>query len=433
MMMNVLVIGGGGREHTIVWKLAQSPKISRLFCAPGNPGIDSIRNAESVPIAVTDFDALTRFAEENNIDLTVVGPETPLIAGIVDAFEAKGLRIFGPSKEPAQLEGSKIYAKELMRKYGIPTADFVVQSDYNESVAYAKEYFSVHPNKKLVVKADGEAAGKGVMVCGAIEEVEAALKRILIDREFGESGSRVVLEEGLVGREISLMAFTDGVTVVPMVPAQDHKRALDGDAGPNTGGMGAYSPVPFFGPEMVQRAVDLVLKPAVAAIKTTGIPYKGILYAGLMIGPEGEIKVLEFNCRFGDPETEVVLPLLESDLADILVGVTDATLKDVPVRWRNAAAVTVVMASRGYPGPYDKGKVIDGLNQVSELSDVVVFQAGTKADDEGNVVTSGGRVLSVTGVGSDFNQARARAYAAVRAIQFDGAQYRSDIGYQMLG
>ncbi|HEY3332842.1 MAG TPA: phosphoribosylamine--glycine ligase [Capsulimonadaceae bacterium] len=432
MMMNILVIGGGGREHTLIWKLAQSPKVSRLFCAPGNPGVSSVRNAESVAIAVNDFDALTRFAEENSVDLTVVGPETPLIAGIVDAFEAKGLRIFGPSREPAQLEGSKIYAKELMRKYGIPTADFVVQTDFTEAVNYAREYFSVHTDKKLVVKADGEAAGKGVMVCSVIEEAESALKRILVDREFGESGTKVVLEEGLVGSEISLMAFTDGVTVVPMVPAQDHKRAYDGDAGPNTGGMGAYAPVPFFGPDQVQIAVETVLKPAVAAIKSTGIPYKGVIYAGLMIAPDGTMKVLEFNCRFGDPETEVVLPLLETDLVDILVGVTDAHLRDVDVRWREDAAVTVVMASRGYPGPYDKAKLIDGLDQVTQLSDVVVFHAGTKNDDEGRVVTSGGRVLSVTGVGADFGQARARAYAAVRAIDFDGAQYRNDIGYQAM-
>lgn len=431
-MMNILVIGGGGREHTLVWKLAQSPKVARLFCAPGNPGIAGVRNAESVSIPVGDFDALTRFALENNVALTVVGPETPLIAGIVDAFEAKGLRIFGPAREPAQLEGSKVYAKELMRKYGIPTADFVVQSDFGEAMAYAREYFDVNPGKKLVVKADGEAAGKGVMVCSGVDEAEKALQRILVAREFGDSGSRVVLEEGLDGREISLMAFTDGVTVVPMIPAQDHKRARDGDEGPNTGGMGAYAPVAFFSQEMIDNAVETVLKPAVAAIKTTGIPYKGVLYAGLMIAPDGGIKVLEFNCRFGDPETEVVLPLLETDLADILLAVTGATLRDVPVRWRRETAVTVVMASDGYPGPFEKGKTIEGLEQVSELSDVAVFHSGTLRDGESHILTNGGRVLSVTGVGADFNQARARAYAAVRAIHFDGAQYRSDIGYQMI-
>jgi phosphoribosylamine--glycine ligase len=431
-MMNVLVVGGGGREHTIAWKLAQSPKVSTVFCAPGNPGISAIRNAESVSIPVSDFEGLARFAESNNVDLTVVGPETPLIAGIVDFFEARGLRIFGPSREPAQLEGSKIYAKELMRRYGIPTADFVVQSDFDEAVAYAKEYFTVNPDKKLVVKADGEAAGKGVMVCSELSEVEAALRRILIDREFGESGSKVVLEEGLVGREVSLMAFTDGVTVVPMLPAQDHKRAHDHDEGPNTGGMGAYTPVPFVTQELIDRAVETVIKPAVGAIKTTGIPYKGVIYAGLMIGSDGGIKVLEFNCRFGDPETEVVLPLLETDLLDICLAVADANLREIEVRWRADAAVTVVMASKGYPGPYEKGKPIEGLEPVRELADVVVFHSGSCVNDEGKVVTNGGRVLSVTGVGADFNQARARAYAAVRAIEFEGAFYRTDIGYQAL-
>jgi len=431
-MMNVLVIGGGGREHALVWKIAQSPKVARLFCAPGNPGVESVRNAECVPIPVTDFEALTKFAQENNVGLTVVGPETPLIAGIVDAFEAKGLRIFGPAREPAQLEGSKVYAKELMRKYGIPTADFVVQTDLSEAMAYSREYFSVHENKNLVVKAEGEAAGKGVMVCATIEEVEVALQRILVAREFGDSGSRVVLEEGLVGREVSLMAFTDGVTVVPMLPAQDHKRARDGDEGPNTGGMGAYSPVPFFTQEMIDYAVETVLKPTIAAIKTTGIPYKGVLYAGLMIEPDGTLKVLEFNCRFGDPETEVVLPLLETDLVDILLASTDATLRDVPIRWRSETAVTVVMASGGYPGQFKKGLPIEGLDQVTQLSDVVVFHSGTARNDEEAIVTNGGRVLSVTGVGSDFSQARARAYAAVRALHFDGAHYRTDIGYQLI-
>jgi phosphoribosylamine--glycine ligase len=431
-MMNVLVVGGGGREHTIVWKLAQSPKVSTVFAAPGNPGVSSIRNAESVAIPVSDFEALARFAETNNVGLTIVGPETPLIAGIVDFFEARGLRIFGPSREPAQLEGSKIYSKELMRRYGIPTADFVVQSDFDEAVAYSKQYFEVNIGKKLVVKADGEAAGKGVMVCSDLQEAEAALKRILVDREFGDSGLKVILEEGLVGREVSLMAFTDGVTVAPMIPAQDHKRAFDNDEGPNTGGMGAYTPVPFVTQDLIDQAVETVLKPAVGAIKTTGIPYKGVLYAGLMIDPDGGIKVLEFNCRFGDPETEVVLPLLETDLLDIAIAVADATLDEIEIKWRSDAAVTVVIASGGYPGAYEKGKPIEGLDQVKELSDVVIFHSGTTTAEDGRIVTSGGRVLSVTGVGADFSQARARAYAAVRAIQFDGAFYRTDIGYQAI-
>jgi len=414
----------------LTWKLAQSPKVSRIFCAPGNPGMASVHNAECVDIATDDFEGLALFAQNNAVDLTVVGPESPLIAGIVDHFEAKGLRIFGPSREPAQIEGSKIYAKELMRKYGIPTADYVVQQDFDEALAYAREYFVVNPGKRLVVKADGEAAGKGVVVCDDLLAAEVALRRILVDREFGESGRRVILEEGLVGREVSLMAFTDGVTVVPMPPAQDHKRVHDGDQGPNTGGMGCYSPVPFADDDLVATAVEIVLKPAVAAIKSTGLPYKGVLYAGLMVDVSGNIHVIEFNARFGDPETQVVLPLLETDLADILVAVTDAHLHEISITWRPEAAVSVVMAAAGYPGAYRKGDIIDGLEQVSQLSDVVVFQAGTAYDADERIVTSGGRVLAVTGVGADFAQARARAYASVRAISFEGAFYRSDIGYQ---
>jgi phosphoribosylamine--glycine ligase len=431
-MMNVLVIGQGAREHAIVWKLAQSPKVSRLYCAPGNPGIGAVRGAECVPIAVTDFDALTQFAEQHDVDLTVVGPETPLIAGIVDAFEAKGLRIFGPSAEPARLEGSKVFAKELMQQYNIPTADFVVHSDFDEAVAYAREYFKANPGKKLVAKVDGEAAGKGVIVCPALPDAEAALSRIFIDKAFGAAGERVVLEEGLEGFEISLMAFTDGVTVVPMLPAQDHKRAFNGDQGPNTGGMGCYAPVPFVGEELIARATETILQPAVAAIRDTGLPYKGVLYAGLMVMPDGDIKVIEFNARFGDPEAEVVLPLLETDLADILIAVTDAHLEEVPVTWREGVAVCVVMASGGYPDAYEKGYPIEGIEQVTHLSDVVLFQAGTAFNDQNQVVTSGGRVLTVTGIGSDIAQARARAYAAVRALQFENAHYRTDIGYQAL-
>lgn len=430
-MMNVLIVGGGGREHALAWKLSQSPKVSRIFCAPGNPGMAGVRDAECIAIPTTDFEALAGFAHANSVDLTVVGPETPLIGGIVDVFEAKGLRIFGPSGEPAQIEGSKVYSKELMRKYGIPTADYVVQTDFEEAVAYAREYFAVHPGRRLAVKADGEAAGKGVVVCSTPQEAEDALTRMLIEREFGESGRRVILEEGLEGREVSLMAFTDGVTVVPMLPAQDHKRVGDGDTGPNTGGMGCYCPVPFFDADMVSEATEIVLKPAVAAIKSTGLPYKGVLYAGLMVDDAGKIKVIEFNCRFGDPEAQVVLPLLETDLADILVAVTDAHLHTLSISWREETAVSVVMAAKGYPGPYRAGDAIEGLQQVTELSDVIVFQAGTAFGEDGAVVTRGGRVLAVTGVGADFNQARGRAYAAVRAIQFEGGFYRSDIGHQV--
>ncbi|HEX5322807.1 MAG TPA: phosphoribosylamine--glycine ligase [Capsulimonadaceae bacterium] len=431
-MMNVLVIGQGAREHAIVWKLAQSPKVSRLYCAPDNPGVAAVRGAECVPIAATDFDALIQFAEQHDVDLTVVGPETPLIAGIVDAFEAKGLRVFGPSAEPAQLEGSKVFAKQLMQNYNIPTADFVVHSDFDQATAYAREYFAANPGKKLVVKVDGEAAGKGVIVCPTLAEAEEALTRILIDKAFGSAGDQVVLEEGLEGFEISLMAFTDGATVVPMLPAQDHKRVLDGDQGPNTGGMGCYAPVPFVGAELIERATETVLRPAVAAIRDTGLPYKGVIYAGLMVMPEGDIKVIEFNARFGDPEAEVVLPLLETDLADLLIGVTDAHLDEVQVTWREGVAVCVVMASGGYPGAYEKGYPVEGIEHVTHLSDVVLFQAGTAFNDQGQVVTNGGRVLTVTGIGTDFAQARGRTYAAAGALHFENAHYRTDIGYQAL-
>jgi phosphoribosylamine--glycine ligase len=429
-MMNVMVVGGGAREHAIVWKLAQSPKVSKIFCVPGNAGICGARAVECVKIPMADFDALARFAIENDVDLTVIGPETPLIGGIVDVFEANGLRVFGPSREPALLEGSKTYAKELMRRYKIPTAEFVSVTDYDEASRYAVDYFKLHPTKKLVVKADGEAAGKGVFVCSVLSEAQNALARIMVDREFGASGDRVILEEGLEGFEVSLMAFTDGVTVIPMIPVQDHKRLLNNDRGPNTGGMGCYCPVPFVSDALIARVTETVLKPAVAAIKSTGIPYKGVLYAGLMVHDDGSFSVLEFNARFGDPETQVVLPMLETDLADIFIGVTEARLHEVDVVWRRGVSVAVVMASAGYPGSYDNGYVIEGLGQVSHLSDVVLFHAGTARRDDGEIVTQGGRVLTVTGIGTDFPQARARAYAAVRALSFDGAQYRTDIGYQ---
>jgi phosphoribosylamine--glycine ligase len=429
-MMNVMVVGSGAREHAIVWKLAQSPKVSKIFSVPGNAGICGVHAVECINLSTTDFDALARFAIENDVDLTVIGPETPLIGGIVDVFEANGLRVFGPSREPAQLEGSKIYAKELMREYKIPTADFTSFSDFDLAKQYAIEYFHNRPGKKLVIKADGEAAGKGVFVCSDLFESEAALVRIMLDREFGSSGDRVILEEGLEGFEVSLMAFTDGVTVIPMLPVQDHKRLLNNDRGPNTGGMGCYCPVPFVSDTLIARVTETVLKPVVSAIKSTGIPYKGVLYAGLMVQDDGQFQVLEFNARFGDPETQVVLPLLESDLADILIGVTEARLHEVEVVWRTGVAVGVVMASAGYPGRYDNGYVIEGLGPVSHLSDVDLFQAGTEKRDDGEIVTKGGRVLTVTGVGEDFSEARARAYAGVRALSFEGAQYRTDIGFQ---
>jgi len=425
-MLKVLVIGGGGREHALVWKLAQSEQVSRLFCAPGNAGI--ARYAECVPLAATDSEGLLRFAGENGIDLTVVGPEVPLIAGIVDLFEQRGLRIFGPAREPALLEGSKAYAKGLMLRHGIPTAHFAVFTSHEAASYYCRTHFEAQAGAPLVVKADGEAAGKGVFICRTDEEAQAALTQIMAERVFGASGDTVVVEEFLEGEEASLMAFTDGTTIVPMLPVQDHKRALDGDEGPNTGGMGCYAPVPSVSPALYQQAVDQILRPAVEAIRESGIPYKGVLYAGIIIAPDGSLKTLEFNCRFGDPETQVVLPLLETDLVDILLGVTDAHLDEVEVRWKPQSAVCVVLASGGYPGAYAVGLPIEGLEQVSHLSDVVAFHAGTRFDDEGRVVTAGGRVLGVSALGDDFAQARARAYAAVKNISFDHMHFRTDIG-----
>lgn len=424
--MKILVVGGGGREHALVWKLAQSQQVSRIYAAPGNAGIAEL--AECIPLAANDIAGLLQFAVDNRIDLTVVGPEVPLIAGIVDAFEQKGLRIFGPAREPALIEGSKAYAKGLMLRYGIPTSHFASFASVDAAKHYARTHFTENADKPLVVKADGEAAGKGVFICRSTDEADEALTRVMVERIFGASGDTVVIEEFVQGEEASLMAFTDGRTLVPMVAVQDHKRAFDGDAGPNTGGMGCYAPVPLMTPELYAQAVEQILKPAVEAIRDTGIPYKGVLYAGVMVTPEGKLNTVEFNCRFGDPETQVVLPLLETDLLDILLAVTDAHLDEIDVKWKTQNAVCVVVASGGYPGAYAKGRPIEGLEQVSLLSDVAVFHAGTKQGADGEVLTDGGRVLGITGLGADFAQARARAYAAIKSLFFEGMQYRTDIG-----
>lgn len=422
--MKILVVGGGGREHALCWKLAQSRDVHKIFCAPGNAGTAQV--AENVPIAATDLDGLRVFAEHQKIDLTVVGPEKPLISGIVDQFEARGLRVFGPSKEPALLEGSKAYAKELMRRAQIPTAAFRVFDDVTEARDFLRA--GVYP---LVVKADGEAAGKGVTVANGFEEADAALTAMMETRVFGSSGDRVVIEECLDGEEISVMAWVDGETVVPMAAVQDHKRAHDGDLGPNTGGMGAYAPVPIATPHVLKDVYDRILRPAVGAIRETGIPYRGVLYAGIMLTSDGP-QCLEFNCRFGDPETQVVLPLLETDLAEILNAVVDVKLDKVAVRFASRAAVSVVMASGGYPGAFENGKPISGLDQAAKLDAIAVFHAGTATDASGQIVTQGGRVLAVTATGDTFEEARERAYAGVHRITFDGAQYRNDIGYRAL-
>jgi len=370
---------------------------------------------------------LLLFAEHQNVDLTVVGPEKPLIAGIVDAFEAKGLRIFGPSREPAMLEGSKSYAKELMLRAGIPTAPFRVF----DNPAEARDYLQAQAYP-IVIKADGEAAGKGVIIAKDFPEADAAIHSLMEKRIFGASGDRVVIEKCISGQELSIMAFVDGETVLPMVAAQDHKRIGDGDTGPNTGGMGAYAPVPAATPAVLKFVQEKILYPAVSAVRETGIPYRGVLYAGIMLTEDGPY-CIEFNCRFGDPETEVVLPLLETDLAEILNAVVDVELDKIPVTFSDRSAVTVVMASGGYPGDYETGKPITGLDAAAKLDAVAVFHAGTAHNTDNEVVTSGGRVLTITATGETFEEARERSYAAISRISFEGAQFRTDIGRWALG
>ena len=427
--MRILVIGGGGREHALVWKITQSPLVEKIYCAPGNAGIAQI--AECVPLKVTDVEGLANFAESQKIDLTVVGPEAPLIAGIVDRFTKRGLKAFGPSAAPAQLEGSKAFAKQVMQSAGIPTAGYWICDSLAEAQGCVKDYFvSQGAEAKIVVKADGIAAGKGVMVVQGEAAANEALLRTMGDRIFGASGDRVVLEECLEGEEASIMAITDGETVIPLVPSQDHKRIFEGDKGPNTGGMGAYTPVPVIPANTVQVTLERVLKPAVQAMKAQGTPYRGILYAGIIVTTEGP-KCIEFNCRLGDPETEAVLPMLESDLVPLLLRSLDGSLGQAEVRWREGASVCVVAASGGYPGDYKTGKPIAGLEQVATLDDTLVFHAGTRfADDK--VVTDGGRVLVVTGLGSDLPAALSHAYTGLSQLHFEGIYYRRDIAARVL-
>jgi len=421
--MKILVAGSGGREHTLVWKIAQSPLVEKIFCAPGNGGIQEL--AECVEIAATDISGLSDFAEREAIDLTVVGPEAPLAEGIADEFLRRGLRIFGPSRAAAHTEASKVFAKEMMVKYGIPTARHAVFADAEEAVAHIRQR-----EAPLVVKADGLAAGKGVIVCRTRGEAEQAVNRIMMEKEFGAAGDRVIVEDCLVGEEASLLAFTDGETVLPMDSAQDHKPVYDNDEGPNTGGMGAYSPAPVVTPEIYRRINDEILTPMIKGLTTEGIEYKGVLYAGLMITDEGP-KVLEFNVRFGDPENQALMPRLENDLVEVMNAVIDGRLSEIELKWNPKAAVCVVMASGGYPGSYEKGKVIAGLDSLEDES-VVVFHAGTKRLDNGEIVTNGGRVVGVTGLGETIAEAFETTYAAVGKIHFEGAHYRNDIGAKAL-
>lgn len=421
--MQVLVIGGGGREHTLVWKLAQSKSVTKIYAAPGNPGMKGL--AECVDLDIADLDGLADWAEKHAIDLTVVGPEAPLVAGIVDVFSARGLTIFGPSAKAAEIEGSKIFSKELMEKYGVPTAFFKVCDNLADARAFVEE-----KGAPIVIKADGLAAGKGVVVAMTKDEALDALDDMMGHHKFGSAGNRVVIEEFMEGEEASLLAFTDGKTIVPMLAAQDHKRVNDGDQGPNTGGMGAYCPAPVMTAALKEKTVKEVLRPIVDALAKEGRPYSGCLYAGLMIKGDS-VKVVEFNARFGDPETQVVLPLLKSDLAQIMVACAKGTLRPEMVEWSDKAAVCVVMASGGYPGSYKKGLPITGLKAAGAMEDVVVFHAGTREED-GKILTNGGRVLGVTAVADDIPSAQQKAYDAVDKIHFDGAHFRQDIAWRAL-
>src|SRR3954447_3798989 len=420
--MNVLVIGKGGREHALVWKLAQSPRAGRVFCAPGNAG--TAQDGVNVPIDPTELNKLARFAEKENVGLTVVGPEEPLALGIVDHFQKAGLRIFGPTKEAARLEASKVFAKPLMRHADVPTAEFRVcdHPDPARTFVESREY-------PVVVKADGLAAGKGVVVCASTAEALAAIDRIMVREEFGPAaGRQVVIEKRLEGEELSIQALVSGRTIIPLPPTQDHKRAYDGDAGPNTGGMGAYCPAPLATPELLDALDREILVPTVHAMKRGRRPFRGVLYAGVMVTNQGP-RVLEYNCRFGDPETQPLLLRLRTDLLDLLEAAVDERLDEFEgkVAWDPRPAVCVVIASQGYPATYEKGRVISGLAEAAKLPDVKVFHAGTRQDG-GRVMTDGGRVLGVTALGDTLADARRRAYEAVSLLGFSGAIYRRDIG-----
>lgn len=421
--MRILVIGSGGREHALVWQLAQSPFVEKIYCAPGNPGI--AQHAAGVDISATNLHALRRFAQEKQIDLTVVGPEAPLVAGIVDEFEAQGLVIFGPSQQAAQLEGSKAFAKALMQKHGVPTAEARIFDDYQNALDYVAQ-----SDLPIVIKADGLAAGKGAVVARERDDALTAVRRMMHNHEFGDAGSRVLVEEFMPGEEVSVLCVTDGENLCVLPAAQDHKAVFDNDEGPNTGGMGAYAPTPFMSSELMSRIELEILRPVIAAIARENHLYRGVLYAGLMITPEGP-KVVEFNCRFGDPEAQVIVPLIASDFADLLWCAARGRLKDHELRISPHAALTVVLASDGYPGRFEKGKIISGIERITE-DGVLVFHAGTQRDSRGSIVTSGGRVLSITGVGDNFDNAREKAYRAVEKIQFEGIHYRRDIGAKAL-
>ena len=418
--MKVLIVGSGGREHAIAWKIAQSPKAEKIYCAPGNAGIEEY--AECVPIGVLDFPALVTFAKEHAVDLTVIGMDDPLVGGIVDVFEEKGLRIFGPRKNAAILEGSKAFSKDLMKKYHIPTAAYETFDDAGEALAYLE-----HAAMPIVLKADGLALGKGVLICNTLEEAEAGVKEIMQDKHFGDAGNRMVVEEFLTGREVSVLAFVDGRTVKTMTSAQDHKRAGDGDQGPNTGGMGCFSPSPFYTKEVDEYCRRFIYQPTVDAMAAEGREFKGVIFFGLILTAQGP-KVLEYNARFGDPETQVVLCRMKNDLLDVVDACIDGCLDKIELEFEDNAAVCVVLASEGYPVSYKKGFEIRGLGRFRGESDYYCFHAGSCLDGDGRIVTGGGRVLGVTAKADTLGEARRKAYEATEWVEFDNKYMRHDIG-----
>ena len=419
--MKILIVGGGGREHAIAWKLAKSPKVEKMYCAPGNAGIAEV--AECVNIGVMEFDKLVAFAKEHEIDLTVVAPDDPLASGAVDAFEAAGLRAFGPRANAAILEGSKAFSKDLMKKYGIPTAAYETFNDPEKALAYLET-----AKMPIVLKADGLALGKGVLICKDLEEAKAGVKTLMMDKQFGSAGDEIVIEEFMTGREVSVLSFVDGKTIKIMTSAQDHKRAKDGDQGLNTGGMGTFSPSPFYTPQVDAFCREHIYQKTVDAMKAEGREFKGIIFFGLMLTADGP-KVLEYNARFGDPETQVVLPRMKNDLVDLFEACIDGTLDQIDLEFEDNAAVCVVLASAGYPEHYEKGFEIRGLENFKDRDGYYVFHAGSKFDEQGRVVTNGGRVLGVTATGTNLKEARANAYKATEWIDFDNKYMRHDIGH----
>ncbi|MDO4301715.1 MAG: phosphoribosylamine--glycine ligase [Clostridia bacterium] len=417
--MKVLVVGSGGREHAICWKLLQSSKADKIYCAPGNAGIGEV--AELVPIGAMEFDKLIDFVKSEGIDFTVVGMDDPLVGGIADEFEKEGLKIFGPRANAAIIEGSKAFSKELMKKYNIPTAAYETFDNYDAALEYVKK-----GDFPVVLKADGLALGKGVLICNTLEEAVEGLNTIMVDKKFGDSGNKVVIEEFLTGQEMSVLSFCDGKTIVPMVSAQDHKRALDGDKGLNTGGMGTFSPSRVYTPELAEECMNTIFKPTVDALNAEGRTFKGIIFFGLMLTPKG-MKVIEYNARFGDPETQVVLPRLKSDLMEIFEACVDGTLDKVNVEWEDNGTACVVLASGGYPESYTKGYEITGLDDAEKADNIVVFHAGTALKD-GKFVTNGGRVLGITGIGRNLDEAIKIAYEGVKLVDFKDKHFRTDIG-----